>query len=260
MIMTVAGIVGVVMGTAFLMSVVFQRNDVVDFFWGLGFILVAVALFVQSGTYDLLHGIPTIAVIVWGTRLCMHIFERLIGTEEDHRYHAWREEWMTISEVYFYIRSCIQIYILQGVCMIAVLFPILVLYVQPVTTSGIHFVLLGSVVWITGFCFEMIADSQLARYLSRTPRPRILRTGLWKFSRHPNYFGEVVMWWGIWFMTLGTSLSWLGVIGPLTITILILYISGIPLTEERFDHSKTYARYRAETSAFVPLRPFRSDW
>jgi steroid 5-alpha reductase family enzyme len=114
----------------------------------------------------------------------------------------------------------------------------------------------GLLVWIVGFAFEAAADFQLARFKrSSAGTGRIMTSGLWKYSRHPNYFGEVVLWWGIFIVALSVPLGWATFIGPLVITVLILRVSGIPLLEKKYSGNPDFEEYRRRTSAFFPLPP-----
>jgi len=241
---------------AFILSIVFQRNDIVDFFWGLGFIAIAVSSLSLGGVYHWTQLLVTGLVVIWGTRLCSHIFIRLMQNKEDTRYATWRKEWMAEAPGYFYTRSLLQIFLFQGFLMLLVMLPVLLFNISFDVVLSPMFII-GGAIWLFGFVFEVIADNQLDGYLALTARPRIMKTGLWKYSRHPNYFGEVTQWWGIWLMTVMTVTGWIGIIGPITITGLILFVSGVPLLEEHFKDNKTYQKYKMETSAFIPLKPFK---
>ena len=150
-------------------------------------------------------------VSIWGLRLAWHIYARHRGKPEDFRYMAWRREWGK----WFYVRSYVQVYLLQGALLFLVALPVLMINRQPAIAlslvSGV-----GVGVWLFGFLFEAAADAQLARF-TRDPnnRGKILQTGLWRYTRHPNYFGEVVQWWGIWFLAIGIPADGLALSGPL---------------------------------------------
>jgi steroid 5-alpha reductase family enzyme len=246
-----------IMMFAFVVSIIFKRNDVVDFFWGFGFIAIAVSSLSLGGVHHWTQWLVTGLVVIWGTRLCSHIFVRLVESNyEDKRYAAWRKEWMAEAPGYFYTRSLLQIFLFQGLLMMLVMTPVILFNASNDAVFS-PMVIVGLLVWLFGFVFEAVADHQLDHYLKQAKRPRVLKTGLWQYSRHPNYFGEVMQWWGIWLMTIMTVTGWLGILGPITITALILYVSGIPLLEERFKDSKTYQKYKMETSAFIPLPPFK---
>lgn len=115
---------------------------------------------------------------------------------------------------------------------------------------------LGLVIWLIGFFFEAVGDAQLSEFLKNPKnKGKIIQTGLWRYTRHPNYFGEVAQWWGIWLITLGIPLGWFGIIGPLTITVLILFVSGVPLLEKKYQGRADFEAYKKQTSVFFPLPP-----
>ncbi len=236
----------------FLVSLAIRRNDIADVLWGAGFIVVVLTSLAAVETASLRALIMSLLVIIWGSRLSTRIFFKNRGKPEDFRYKKWREEWGR----YFALRSYFQVFVLQGILMLVVLTP--VLYVigrqDPVSFSVFDF--LGVTIWITGFLLETVADYQLDSFKSRSyNKGHILQTGLWKYSRHPNYFGEVVMWWGIYCMALAVSGGVYTFIGPLVITILILKVSGIPLLEEHYRDNPKYQQYSRRTSVFIPLPP-----
>jgi len=233
----------------FLVSLIKRRNDVADVAWGLGFVLITwISFFLSggSGTRGLLAGI---LVSIWGLRLAWHIHVRHRGKPEDFRYMTWRREWGK----WFYARSYAQVYLLQGALLFVVALPMLMINRSPRGTVGF----LGGIgvfVWLLGFLFESVGDAQLARFASDPQnRGKILQTGLWRYTRHPNYFGEVVQWWGIWLLAVGIpGGGWIGIIGPLTITFLILKVSGIPMLEKKMAENPDFADYKRRTSVFVP--------
>ena len=113
---------------------------------------------------------------------------------------------------------------------------------------------LGILIWLIGFFFESVGDAQLKSFVSKPiNKGRLMQTGLWRYTRHPNYFGEVTQWWGLWLIATNAPNGWLGIIGPLTITILILKVSGIPLLEKKMIENPEFAEYKKRTSVFIPL-------
>ena len=226
-----------------------RRNDVADVAWGMGFVLVGV-------TSLLLHSpagrsvLVTALVAVWGIRLALHVHFRNRGRPEDFRYRKWREEWVN-----FYTRSYLQVFLFQSVLLVLVATPII--YVSSVPNPPLSDGdIVGVTVWMIGFFFEAAGDYQLARFKSNSlNKGRIMTSGLWRFSRHPNYFGEVLLWWGIFLIALPAPGGWRSVIGPLTITILILKVSGIPMLEVKYRDNPQYEAYQRRTSSFFPLPP-----
>jgi steroid 5-alpha reductase family enzyme len=116
--------------------------------------------------------------------------------------------------------------------------------------------LLGIGIWLLGFYFEVVGDAQLAKFIKNpSNKGKLMQSGLWAYTRHPNYFGEVTLWWGIWLISLSVPNGWIGLIGPLTITILILKVSGIPMLEEKMAKNPEFAEYKRRVSMFLPLPP-----
>ena len=115
--------------------------------------------------------------------------------------------------------------------------------------------IVGFVIWAIGFCIEVLSDWQLDEFIKHKKKGEVMDKGLWKYSRHPNYFGEVTLWWGIWVISLSINPVWWSVIGPLTITFLILFVSGVPMLEKSMKKNKNFREYSKRTSIFIPLPP-----
>ena len=222
-----------------------------DVAWGLGFVLISwVSLFLGeavTGRGLLVTGL----VSIWGLRLSWHIHSRHKGKPEDYRYLAWRKEWGK----WVSIRSYFQVYLLQGVLALIIAIPLLIIH----KSSGIGFGfydLMGLVLWIFGFSFELVSDSQLASFLKNPDhKGQLMQRGLWAYSRHPNYFGESLQWWGLWLLSVSIPNGWIGIIGPITITILLLKVSGIPLLEKKMAKHPDFADYQKRVSVFIPMFP-----
>lgn len=239
------------MNVWFIISIIKKRNDFADVAWGLGFVLLTWISFFISNNYNFRMLIVAILVSIWGIRLALHIYKRNKNKKEDYRYQEWRKSWGK----YFYIRSYIQVYILQGVLLFIICLPVLIINKNSNTNlSIIDF--FGIIMWIIGFFFESVGDAQLAKFIKNTENNgKLMKTGLWKYTRHPNYFGEVTQWWGIWLIAINVTNGLIGIIGPITITILILKISGIPLLEKKMSENPEFLEYKKQTSMFIPLPP-----
>ncbi|MEI6213302.1 MAG: DUF1295 domain-containing protein [Desulfuromonadales bacterium] len=233
----------------FIAAQIRGRNDIADVAWGLGFILVAFVSLFSGNVYSPRGLLVSGLVLVWGLRLALHIHSRNRGRGEDPRYRKWREEWGT----WFVLRSFLQVFMLQGMLLLMVAVPIVFTNTAAAAPLG-WLDLLGLAVWLYGFGFEAVGDWQLLMFI-RDPgnKGKLMTFGLWRYSRHPNYFGEVTLWWGIWLMTLALPGGWLTVVGPLTITFLILKISGIPMLEKPYEDRADFQEYKRRTSAFFPL-------
>jgi steroid 5-alpha reductase family enzyme len=236
----------------FIISLILKRNDIADIAWGLGYVLLC-GFYLYKG-YDhprqlLLYGL----IFLWGLRLAIYILGRTRKKAEDFRYLNWRNEWGK----YFYIRSYLQVYLFQGFFLLLVISPVMITtpFEQP---QLVWMDFLGVVLWITGFYFEVVGDNQLAKF-KKDPanRGKILQSGLWRYTRHPNYFGEVVLWWGIFLIAANSPYGIFGIIGPITITFLLLKVSGIPMLERKYEGRKDFEAYKSKTSPFFPLPPKR---
>ena len=228
-------------------SIVLQDASIVDIAWGLGFILIAIICNLYAGSNSVVFAISSLCTI-WGLRLSWHIYERKKKRPgEDFRYAAWRKNWGKN----FWWRSYLQVFALQGFLMVVIALPLIwVTYMEPLNTS--LYTVLGALVWLLGFAFEGIADRQLQAFKNGTSKKHILTTGLWKYSRHPNYFGEVVQWWGIWIMALTAVGSFWTIVSPLTITLLIRFVSGVPMLEKKYARDAEFQEYAEKTNVFVP--------
>ena len=237
----------------FLVSFIKKRNDVADVAWGLGFVLLSWSSFYLSYEHGLRGLVICLLVSIWGLRLAWHIHTRNKGKTEDYRYQQWRQEW----GAWFYLRSYLQVYLLQGGLLFLIVSPVLLIN-QHSAVSLTLLDVVGLVVWLTGFCFETIGDAQLARFIKNPAnKGKLMRTGLWAYTRHPNYFGEVAQWWGVWLVAVSVPFGLFTIIGPLTITILILKVSGIPMLEKKLAEHPDFAEYKKTVSAFIP-RPKKS--
>ncbi len=235
----------------FLCSVVWRRNDIADIAWGLHIALLSILGFLIYGNH---RGLLVASLVtVWGLRLSWHIARRVRNRPEDERYATWRRDWG--KKVY--LRSYLQVFVLQGLLSVIVAIPALLAASIPAPWSPLDAI--GTMVWAAGFSFEAIADRQLRQFRADpTNAGKLLRRGLWAWSRHPNYFGEVTQWWGIALIALSVPTGYVGMIGATTITLLIVKVSGIPLLEARMRSHPEFADYARTTSAFVPLPPKRS--
>lgn len=233
----------------FIVSVIKKRNDIADIAWGLGFVLMAWLSFFISG-FSFRALLVNSLVTVWGLRLALHIYKRNKDKPEDSRYLEWRKTWKN-----FFLRSYLQVFLLQGVFLFLISLPVMIINHAASNNFGILDII-GFIVWAIGFYFETTGDKQLKEFIANpSNKGKLMDKGLWQYSRHPNYFGEVAQWWGIFIIALSISGSFFTIIGPLTITILILFVSGIPLLENKYKGRVDFEEYKKRTSMFIPLPP-----
>lgn len=247
--LTLASLLFTYMSLWFVVSLVKKRNDVADVAWGLGFVLMAWTSFYLSGGYGARELLINILVSVWGLRLAWHIHARNKGKTEDYRYLAWRKEWGK----WFYARSYAQVYLLQGFLLFLIVSPVLMINKNFGSPLGL-LDFAGVAVWLLGFYFESVGDAQLAAFIKNPAnKGKLMQSGLWAYTRHPNYFGEITQWWGIWLVALSVPSGIFAIIGPLTITFLILKVSGIPMLEKKMEENPEFSEYKRRTSMLIPL-------
>jgi steroid 5-alpha reductase family enzyme len=247
-------IIFIYMNIGFIFALLTKRNDIVDIMWGLGFVIVAIITFLMSNDLSNLRRlIVTSLVILWGLRLGGYIFIRNRGKKEDWRYKKWRDEWGQ----YWILRSYLQIFIVQGIMMLIISAGIIVVNSFP-SSDLLIIDICGVIMWIIGFFFESVGDWQLYRFKSNPAnKGKIMTTGLWKYTRHPNYFGELTMWWGIFLLAalIEAPLSLIAIISPLTITFLLLKVSGVTMLESKYKDNLEFQEYASKTSAIFPWLP-----
>ena len=244
-------VIGAFVTVLFILSLILKRNDIADVAWGTGIFIVALVSYF-SGAQGELSLILTALAGLWGLRLTLRIFLRNRKKTEDFRYKKWRDEWGK----WFYIRSYFQVYLLQGLLMVAVGYSFVHVSVFGDSSALSLISVTGLLVWSVGYFFETVGDWQLDKFIASKPASgEILSSGLWKYTRHPNYFGEVTMWWGVWIMIASLPLSYTALISPLMITFLILKVSGIPMLEKSFADNQNFQEYKKHTSSFFPLPP-----
>ena len=231
-----------------------NRVDVVDVFWGITITIIVFALQVAQPTLNPTVIIAESLVVIWGLRLSHHIYRRFIKSSSvDKRYLELISCW---PKGHLQIQIFTKIFGLQAVLATIVALPIIAIHDYQPTLQPI--VMLGTVVWLIGFIFESVADTQLKNFLISGKHGELMTSGLWRYSRHPNYFGEIVMWWGIMLISFATPGWWLGIIGASLITYLICFVSGIPLAEKSTSQKAGWLEYKRQTSILIPL-PKRSD-
>lgn len=231
-------------------------HRVVDQAWGLAFAGIAVATFALSaGDGDLLRRAAVTAMaVIWGVRLAAHIGLRSRGHGEDPRYKEMLSHAPGNRDLY----ALRMVYLLQAGAAWLISLPIQVVQYDPSPGLDVWLVV-GATVWLIGFAFEAVGDAQLATF-KKDPanRGKVLSTGLWRYSRHPNYFGDACVWWGLYLIACA---SWPGaatVLSPLLMTYFLAAKTGKPLMEAHLRNTKPeYADYVARTSGFVPLPPRR---
>ncbi len=238
-----------------LVSLVLRDVSIVDVFWGLGFVLISAAVIWRRGPPGPRSALIVGIVALWAVRLALHLFLRWrrLG-HEDRRYAAMRRK----AGPRFAILSLFTVFWLQAGILWVVSLPLQAAFAALPSTLG-PLDAIGAALAIAGFLIETIADYQLTRF-GRDPANagRVLNSGLWAWSRHPNYFGDAAMWWGVFLLCVSASHAWWTVIGPIVMTYFLLNVSGVPLLERKMaDRRPEYADYIRRTSSFIPWPPKR---
>ena len=247
---------------AFIIGTIKKNNGLMDVFYGPGYFVVAltslILYFIINDTVNIRQIIVTTLVFIWAVRLGTYVFIRNRGKPEDYRYQEMRERWKTN----IVLKSLIRVYIFQGIVIFIVSFPVWFVNISqnPVLVNLFDFfaltIWIGIIIWILGFLFETFGDYQLYKF-KQDPnnKGKVLDQGLWKYTQHPNYFGEVTQWWGIYVIALAVPFGWISIFGPIFITYMIIKVSGIKLLDKHYEGDDIYADYKRRTSTFFPWFP-----
>lgn len=235
----------------FLIAFSFKTDKVTDLSYSLSFFVLAPVLLIASGKgFAQQQLVLTLAIMLWGFRLGSYLFARILITKTDDRFDDKRSNPVNL----------IRFWVLQTIAVWVIMLPFsLFLTKRNIQTYNI-FMYVGFALYIIGFLVETISDSQKFQF-KRKPenKGKWMQSGLWKYSRHPNYFGEIVLWWGLFIVVLPylSGLSYLSVLGPVFITLLLLFVSGIPLLEKgadkKYGDDPDYVSYRDNTSLLIPM-------
>jgi steroid 5-alpha reductase family enzyme len=235
-----------------VLSLIIKNSSIVDTFWGFGFVLVCWLYFLLTPNgFFLRKVILLILSSVWGLRLTLHVLIRNFGKPEDYRYQKWRSEAPRI----WWLKSLFQVFLLQGLLMWVISAPLLASQI-PSTKELNVFDYLGILLWVIGFFFEAVGDAQLARYKANPAnKGKVFATGVWRYSRHPNYFGDSAQWWGYYSIALAAG-GWWTFFSPVIMTLFLIKVSGVALLEKTIvERRPAYAEYIRTTSAFIPWFP-----
>lgn len=229
----------------FVIAQLKNNNSIVDIGWGLGFVLLSWVMFINNPSLDRI--VIPLMVSIWGLRLSYHIFIRNFGKPEDFRYVDMRKSWGEHQR----INAFFKVFMLQGFLQFLVAMTIIT-YGSRIENASL--VVFGVMLFAFGLAFESIGDKQLKDFKADPGnKGKIIQSGLWQYTRHPNYFGEATLWWGIFLVGLGTGAPIHSIIGPLTITILVRFVSGVPLLEKKYKDRPDFIAYKKKTPVFIPF-------
>ncbi|MDD3113621.1 MAG: DUF1295 domain-containing protein [Candidatus Izemoplasmatales bacterium] len=240
----------------FVIAQIKKNNAIVDIAWGLGFVVIAwyslIYQWIKVGTPYLFQFVVTGLTTLWGFRLFFYISIRNFKKPEDFRYQDMRKKWAGKNP---YIQAFFRVFMAQAGFMSLISLPILAAYTAT-KESPLWLVIPGGIVFLIGLFFEAIGDAQLRAFIKKPEnRGHIMQSGLWKYTRHPNYFGETLIWWGLWIVVLGADYGPYALFSPLLITYLLLFVSGIPLLEKKYADHPEFQDYKRRTSVFFPCPP-----
>ncbi len=244
------------MTVLWLFSIYYKNVSIVDNFWGIGFIIAAlIYVFNCEVTYNRIK-LMLLLVILWGLRLSVYLIYRNYGKGEDYRYREFRQHYGPKRYWWF---SFFQVFMLQGLLILIISMPLLGVTLNTTSDALNSFDYLGLLVWVLGFIFETVGDFQLAVF-KRNPanKGKLLTSGLWRYTRHPNYFGDTAVWWGFGILAIASGAYWYS-LGSLLMTYLIIKISGVAMLEKSLSEVKPgYEEYVRTTSTFFPWFPKQS--
>jgi steroid 5-alpha reductase family enzyme len=234
-------------------SIIIKNVSIVDLFWGFGFVLVSIIYFLKTDGLEIRKVLILVMVVIWGLRLTIYLAWRNIGKGEDPRYRKFRKDY---GEHRYWWVSFFQTFLLQGILMWLISAPLLgAQYYNAENRLGI-FDFLGVLIWLAGIVFEAGGDFQLARFKgNHLNKGKVLNSGLWRYTRHPNYFGDAIVWIGYALICISSG-SYLPILGSLLMIALIIKVSGVALLEKSLKETKPeYKDYIEKTSAFIPWFP-----
>lgn len=249
------GIVALMMVIGWLVSLKLENVTVVDSLWAVGFMLIAWSSLMLGPGGTLRSLLLVLMTTAWGLRLSGYLSWRNWGKGEDPRYGAWRAR----HGEQFGKLSLYKVFLLQAVFLWVIALSLQYGILGSVPPGITWLDALGIVIWIIGFGFEAIGDYQLARFKADPAnKGRVMDKGLWAYTRHPNYFGEAMVWWGVALIVLSVPGSWWTLISPIIITAVLLKMTGVTLTEKHLvDKKPQYRDYMQRTSSFIPWPPKR---
>lgn len=247
--------------TWYFIALKIKDNGIADVAWGGGFITLSIInFFYWLYNTNNINNTPNILIkklllltliLIWGIRLSAHIYARNKHRKtEDFRYKKWREEWGNNWKW----QTFWKVFMLQGLFMNIIALPLIFFFSQNISPHWSSIEFWGIILFLLGFYFEAVADWQLLQFKKNKDNAnKIMTLGLWKHSRHPNYFGEILIWWGIYLSCYCAPYSWLCIISPITISWLIVNVSGVPMLEKKYSSNPDYNLYKQNTPALVPF-------
>ncbi len=255
-ILLTGAMVAALMTAVWVASVIVRNVGIIDAFWGLGFVVAAWTYYATTDGFPARKLLILSLVTVWGLRLSLHLAIRNFGKPEDYRYRAMR---MRRGPRFTWV-SLFWVFIPQAVLLWALSVPLWQAQRAPTPQHLGVLDVLGTVVFAVGLLFEAVGDEQLRRFKADPAnRGKVMDRGLWRLTRHPNYFGDATVWWGLTLVALATPGALWVIYAPVVMTLLLLRVSGVPLLEKKLQETRPgYREYVERTSSFVPWCPRRN--
>jgi len=236
-----------------LLSLILKDSSIVDIIWGAGFVMSVWVAFLNAPVMiNARHYLILILVTIWGLRLSLHIFFRNVGKGEDFRYAKWREE----NGKQWWWRSFFKVFLLQGLLMWLIASPLSAIQASTKPANLLIFDYIAIIIWLIGFFFEAFGDYQLTRFRANpSNKGNLLDYGVWRYTRHPNYFGDSAQWWAYYLIALAAG-GWWTIFSPILMTHFLVNVSGVAMLEKSLIERKPgYKAYAKKTNAFIPWFP-----
>ncbi|MFZ9704332.1 MAG: DUF1295 domain-containing protein [Bacilli bacterium] len=250
----------------FIRAVRLNNFGIIDIGWGQGFVWIVwvvmmVRTFLLGANPNVIGYLTVVLTTIWGLRLAYHIHQRNMGKPEDKRYVAMRAK---IKPPYVLLKSFVRIFLPQAVLMflisIGLVLNVMSGFSEPIAPLNLFVVVFAVLIWLIGYVFQAMGDRQLALFIQKPEnKGKLMTEGLWAYTRHPNYFGEVLMWWGVGILGLanqfGLLYALLTLIAPIIVTWLLRFVSGVPLLEKHMRTKPGFDTYEKTTNIFIPWFP-----
>jgi steroid 5-alpha reductase family enzyme len=243
----------IVLAFAYLLILKHKNISIIDIFWSLLFLVISIVNFFYFENYSLVKIITMILITLWSLRLSIYLFNRNWGKSEDFRYNQISSRWKKNRN----LNILVKVVLLQGLLSFIVSLPIQYIFSsnQILNSNSIFIFIFSIILFLIGFLFESLADYQLMKFKKdKKNTGKLLVSGLWSKSRHPNHFGNFLIWWSF-FLISTTQINpldiWI-IISPILMTVLLRYISGVPMLEKKFKNHPDFEKYEKNTPIFFP--------
>ncbi len=243
----------VLMTLLWCVSLVLKNSSIIDIFWGASFVVSAWVTFALTPEGFLPRKLLLCGLVtLWGLRLSLYILSRNFGKPEDFRYQVWRKR----AGAAWWWRSFFKVFLLQGILMWIIGAPLVAAQIGATPKQFTWLDYLAIPIWLVGFFFESAGDWQLTQFKANPAnKGKLMNRGVWRYTRHPNYFGDAAQWWGFYLVALAPG-GWWTIFGPIIMTGLLMRVSGVTLLEKRLRKTKPgYEEYVETTSEFIPWFP-----